>query len=159
MFEQYQLLPSPEENHQPNHLVDEMSCKIQIYQSFRLDYSLGLQQRAAKLRMSYSIMLYTALSTHGIKSILQKLIAAIPITNEEGEALRNLPRVRKLVTGKSWKQSLELRSWVLLNILGHITSRQFRGEIIAPLKLWRFDKLTSVKPKYNPVGLFCLCSN
>lgn len=53
-----------------------MSCKIQIYQSFRLVYSLGLQQRAAKLRMSYSIMLYTALSTHGIKSILQKLIAA-----------------------------------------------------------------------------------
>jgi len=84
-------------------------------------------------------MLYVALSIHGIKSILQKLIAAIPITNEEVEALRSLPRVTKLVTGKSWKQDLEPRSWVLLNILGYINSWHFRGEILSPLKLWRFD--------------------
>lgn len=56
---------------------------------------LCLQQRATKLRMSYSIVLYVALSLHGIKSILQKLSAAVPITNEEMEALRNLPRVTK----------------------------------------------------------------
>lgn len=48
--------------------------------------------------LSYSIMLYVALSTHGIKSFLQRLIAAIPITNEEVEALRNLSRIAKLVT-------------------------------------------------------------
>lgn len=68
---------------------------------------LGLWQRAAKLRMSYSITLYMALSIHGIRSISQKLIAAIPITNEEVAALRNLPRVTELVTGNSWKQGLQ----------------------------------------------------
>ena len=103
------------------------------FKCFRLDYLLGLRQRDAKLRVCYSTLLYMALSIHGIKSVLQKLIAAIPLTNEEVEALRNLPRVTKRVTGKSWKQGLQPRSWVLLS--GHTTSQQFRGEIVAPLKL------------------------
>lgn len=62
-------------------------------------------------------------------------------------------------TGKSWKQGPQPRSWVLLNILGprHLPAAQrWNHNFSDAVKVWQ---LTSVKQKYNPIGLFCLYSN
>lgn len=111
MFQHYQPLPSPEENHQPNPLVDKKpNCWHPNYK-WR---SGGIKTLAKGNKTSHWEELETA-----------------PATPEPGVTQNPVPR--HLPEVQRWNCS--------------------SSEAV------KVRQLISVKPKYNPIGLLCLCSN